>query len=90
MHFWGGEERQGEEAIFCGLCCFTNSSCRHCSLKAVSEADEVTHTLSLSLCFPHSLLCHSCANAHARALSDTLTHVKLVVLKISAHTATFT
>ena len=68
-----GEERRGEEAVFSGLCCFTNSSCHHCSLKAVSEADEVTHTRACSP-FPSLLISLSYASRHAREPYWTLWH----------------
>lgn len=84
-----GEWKREDEAIFSGSRCFTNSSCHHCSLKAVSEADGVTHTLSLFPSLSPVSLSLSYTNMHTQA-PDTLTHIKLVTLKISAHPKIFT
>lgn len=76
-----GEERR-LFSLICGTC-VTNSSCHRCSVKAVSEPDEVTHILSLSLLsvFP-SLSPFSLKREHAntQASFDTFTHIELVTL----------
>lgn len=75
-----------------GLRGFTNSSCHRGSLKAVSEAGEVTHTFSIFIThllppasppythhpLPSLPVFLQNTRAHKSPRSDTLTHIKLV------------